>query len=106
MVKVVRWDVDDTSLTLFTIAISRVTIADVGFMLFQIVQPTTGEVLNTKFNMRDASYLRSIGELAALFAKKGYLNQELLSSYVTQLNKNCFALGYYGVTGFALMPGA
>ncbi|MEL5445951.1 hypothetical protein [Serratia ureilytica] len=100
-VKVIRWDTDDRTFNPLYGCYDPVSGSDRRCNLYIREDTATshGDWFNESFYVREASDLRTVGEVAALFARKGYLNKEVYSHGVTQFRKNCFSLAYRAVTG-------
>ncbi len=96
LVKVIRWDVDDSSPNPIRFCYSPVTGNDSRCrIVIYYNSPTHMSWFNDSFYLgREASDLKTMGELADLFARKGYLNQVLKSYNTSALEQNCYALGY------------
>ncbi|HGM4804235.1 TPA: hypothetical protein ACKP0Y_000034 [Serratia marcescens] len=96
LVKVIRWDVDDSSRNPVRFCYSPMTGDDSKCRIFIYYNsPLNVGWFNESFYLgREASDLRTMGELADLFARKGYLNREVNSRTSSALEKNCFALAY------------
>lgn len=101
-VKVIRWDVDDSSRNLLRGCWDPMAASDAGCRLFigYDNEDRGGSVVGAPFNMgKEVSDLRTMGELAAVFARKGYLNQERSGGGQFMGRKNCFALAWQYATG-------
>ncbi|MDW7736488.1 hypothetical protein R9X37_14075 [Serratia marcescens] len=101
LVKVIRWDVDDSSRNPLLSCYSPMTGDDSRCRIFIYYNsPLNVGYFDESFYLgREASYLRTMGELADLFARKGYLNRAVNSRYVSALEKHCYALAYQLLSG-------
>ncbi|EMH4218114.1 MrpH family fimbial adhesin [Serratia marcescens] len=106
-VKVIRWDVDDSSPNPLSRCWNPIAASDERCRLYiEVDNEERHDVFGAPFNMgKEASDLRTMGELAALFARKGYLNQERTKGAQFMGRRNCFALGRYAPTGLGPLPG-
>ncbi len=101
-VKVIRWDVDDSSRNLLRGCWDPIAASDARCRLL-IAYDNEDRVseLAKPFNMgKEVSDLRTMGEVAALFARKGYLNQEKFGGGQLMGRRNCFSLAWKYPNGF------
>ena len=109
-IKVIRWDVDDSSRHPLRGCWDPIAASDRRCRLYIRYEngETHGGSIGTPFDMgKEASDLRTMGELAALFARKGYLNQERIAGAQLMGRRNCFSLGYMHPAGYLVhVPGA
>ncbi|HEJ1075205.1 MULTISPECIES: MrpH family fimbial adhesin [Serratia] len=102
-VNVSRWDVDDSSSNLLYRCWDPIAASDAGCRLFIAYdnEDRVGTTLGAPFNMgKEVSDLRTMGEVAAVFARKGYLNQVRIGGGQLMGRRNCFSLAWKYRTGF------
>ncbi|MGP2965698.1 MULTISPECIES: MrpH family fimbial adhesin [Serratia] len=102
-VNVIRWDVNDSSRNLLYNCWDPIAASDQRCRLFIAFdnEERGATLLGEPFNMgKEVSGLRTMGEVAAVFARKGYLNQERSGGAQLIGRRNCFALAWKYPTGF------
>jgi len=102
-VKVIRWDVDDSSRNLLYNCWDPIAASDQRCRLFIGYDNAEhhGVTIGAPFDMgKEVSDLRTMGAVAAVFARKGYLNQERRGGAQLMGRKNCFSLAWKFPNGF------